>query len=178
MRILAVIGLCVAVASCRAGPALPGAAPAERKVATETVQAQVLAEVGATAENFVPAVAAMEEGGECEMLPRGTTAPDETLVILSFPNRQNTRRNVSLALGPGGQLLRYNDLRGDLRREKTGPQTSVVIDFVTQSAIASNEWPERPGKAVFGKPEQFLRQNSLGVPERLIQLVKSRCGIL
>lgn len=177
MRVGALIVLCVAAASCRAGPALPSAAPAEREVATETVQAQVLAEVGATAESFIPAVAAVEEGGECETLPRGTTAPDETLVILSFPNRQNTRRNIALALGPSGQLLRYNDLRGDLRRQKTGPQTSVVIDFETQSAIATNEWPEQPGKAVFGKPEQFLRQNSLGVPERLIQLVKSRCGI-
>jgi hypothetical protein len=97
-------------------------------------------------------------------------------VILSFPDRQNTKRNVALAFDPRGQLLRYNDLRGDLRREKTGPQTSIVIDFETQSAIATNEWPERPGKAVFGKPEQFLRQNSLGMPERLIQLVKSRCG--
>jgi hypothetical protein len=177
MRIVAFAGVCMSAASCHAGQGLSDSTPSERHVTAETVQTHVLANAGATAASFVPAVGALEEGGECDTLPQGTTAPGETLVILSFPTRQNTRRNISLALDARGRVLRYNDLRGDLRQEKTGPQTSIVIDFQAQSAIATNEWPGGAGTAVVGKPEQFLRENSLGVPERLIQLVRSRCGM-
>jgi hypothetical protein len=140
------------------------------------VLTRVLTPVGGSVASFVPAVAALDQGGECETLSRGISGRDETLVILSFPDRRNTRRNVSLAFDGQGRLLRYNDLRGDLRSVKTGPQTSIVIDWETQSAIASNEGPGSHAPAVLGTPEQFLRQSNLGSPEQLIEQVKSRCA--
>lgn len=165
-----VLGGC---ASVRSG-APASAAVEERVVETAVMAVQVKA--GAHVGSFVAAVPAQEDGGECEVLPPGTTAPDETLLLLLFPDGINTVRSLGLAFSPAGQLLHYNDLRGDLQRDQTGARTSIVLDFVQGTGTAMNEWPNRPGQAVFGTNAEFLREASVGEPQRMIELVVARCG--
>ncbi len=178
----ALIGCFVAaiLTSCSPAPPLEGlggAGQAQRKVAVDTAVVAVASMRGSSSADFVPAAPAAEEGGECELLPLGDVAPDEALVILSFPDRESSVRNIGLAFSASGELLRYNDLRGNLRQAKTGPRTSIIIDFAQNSAIAMNEWPDRPGQATLGSPSEFLASASLGHPQRMIELVKTRCGI-
>ncbi|MBW3629923.1 MAG: hypothetical protein KY464_11575 [Gemmatimonadetes bacterium] len=177
MRAALLVLLSAGLASCATGDGVLGPGFAVRTVGTETATIRVTDLDETSVSRFVPAVEAASEGGECETLPRGTTGDDEVLYILSFPSREDTRRNISLSFDPEGRLLRYNDLRGDLRREKTGAMTAIVLDFQRGTAIASNEFPGgNPGQVVFGRPDDFLQRRNLDTPAELIQLVRSRCG--
>jgi YD repeat-containing protein len=127
-------------------------------------------------EAFVPAVAAVEEGGECDTVRIARADDPVTLIILSFPRTDAPTRNVSVTYDSAGQRLRYNDLRGDLRREKTGPQTSILLDFSRRTAFATNEVPGRPAEIATGDLASALTAAHLGLPQRMLDLVQTRCG--
>jgi hypothetical protein len=153
-----------------------GSSGVEREIGTAVVAVEVQSTNSPKA--FVPIVPATgaDDDGECQHFPLGSTAPDERLIMLSFPDRDAPTRSISIALNPTGRLLRYNDLRGNLRHGGSGPSTRIVIEFERGTAVAMNERPGRPGDATFGTPHEFLRLESLGNPQRMIDLIRLRCG--
>jgi hypothetical protein len=169
--------ICGVLGGCAAGQSGASIAPqsTEREIGTAIEMVEV--EEGARIESFSAAVPAQEEGGECEVLPLGITAPDEKVVTIAFPDRINAERKVALTFDRSGQLLHYNDLRGDLRHgDATGPRTSIILDFEQDTGLAINDSPERPGQAAFGTATEFLAEASVGEPQRMIEVVKERCG--
>ena len=157
-------------------PAAATPAAAEPSAGVETAVVIGPMSSSGALESFVPAVEPIEEGGECNRLQLSGTEGPTTLVLLSFPSASATKRNVSVEFDSAGRRLRYSDLRGNLRREKTGPQTSVLLDFVRRQATATNEWPGRPGQVADGDLAIALQSAHLGYPQRTLDLVTTRCG--
>src|SRR6478672_8379536 len=101
--------------------------------------------------DFVPFIDATQEGGECKRIASTEANEPTTMLLLAFPQWSGTKRNVSVTFDSVGRPLRYSDLRGDLRRDKTGPETVILIDFERGTAHASNEWPDRLGQDAEGQ---------------------------
>jgi hypothetical protein len=171
-----VLSACAPGYEAGTAPRAPAEAGVEREI--ETAVVAVVVRPVSSPEAFVPLVPATgaDDEGECRHLPPGTTAPDESLIMLSFGDRDAPSRSVGIALSPSGRLLRYNDLRGNLRHGASEPSTRIVIEFERETAVAMNERPGLPAEATFGAPEQFLRLESLGDPRRMIDLIRRRCG--
>ena len=127
--------------------------------------------------DFVPAVAAIAEGGECKTI---AIEPGQRLILLSFPTFREPQRNVSLTVDPTGNLLNYSDVRGDLGalrpQERTGPLTAVTITVGQGIASATNEWPNRPAEVVLGAPADFMAAENLGRPDEMVKLIMARCA--
>jgi hypothetical protein len=124
--------------------------------------------------DFVPAVAAVSEGGECDTLAIGG---DTYLVGLTFPSLAQPQRRVSLRIDGKGTILTYSDLRGDRRppEKRTAPLTAITINFDQRIGTAGNEWPGRPDQTAFGTPEAVMAAENLGQPGEMLKLVKARC---
>lgn len=168
--------LCVTTACLLASACAPGGRVAPKpEVGVVTVGVvQEVTEMGAegSMQAFVPAVAATEEGGECEIL----RVPGQfALHLLSFPSREASVRNVSIRFDSAANPVHYSDARGDLRRERTGPRTSVTLDFQTGVAHGFNWVPGRPAERAVGTLTDALAAPHLGNPQRMIDLVRSRC---
>lgn len=162
------------VAACgqgRAAEPKPAPAPAPTSVTIEQVTTEVHG--SGSLDMFVAAVPATEEGGECATIERSEGRG--VLYVLSFPRSNAPVRNVSVDFDSAGQPIHYSDLRGDLRREKTGPQTSVLLNFLHGTAQAVNEWPGRPGEMAEGELSAVLEARHLGFPQRTIELIRTRC---
>jgi hypothetical protein len=127
---------------------------------------------------FVPLIAATEDGGECKRLASTGASGPTTILLLAFPQWTGTKRNVSVTFDSTGRRLRYSDLRGDLRRDKTGPETLILIDFERGTSHVANEWPDRPAQGADGEAALALQALNLDRPEHMIALVKERCGPL
>jgi hypothetical protein len=160
-------------AACGQGAQVePKPAPGRASVTTE--QVSVLTLGGGNLDAFVAVVPATDDdGGECDTVERpGSQAP---LYLLSFRRSNRAVRNVSVEFDSAGRPTHYSDLRGDLRLEKTGPQTSVVLSFRDGTARALNEWPGRAGEMAVGELSAALQARSLGYPQRMIDLIRTRC---
>lgn len=151
--------------------------PTRTIVETEIVEAvdTVVTEdgPGGSLDSFVPAVAAREEGGNCEVIPR--TSGGGPLYILSFRDSRSTLRSVSVAFDSAGRPANYSDLRGDLRRERTGPFTAILLSFGFGSAHVVNERPGQPSETAHGALSDALTSDRLGNPQRMIELIRTRC---
>ncbi|HVE78922.1 MAG TPA: hypothetical protein VNA89_08680 [Gemmatimonadaceae bacterium] len=126
---------------------------------------------------FVPLVGALQEGGECDTLYLGAADARETVVVYSFPNRRSSQRNIALTFDAAGQLRHFSDVRGDLRQDPVGAQTSVTLDFVHRAAYATNKRPGEPERLTAGKLEEGLTASNLGRPQDTIDLVRARCWV-
>lgn len=176
MRILPLVGLVALLGACRVSP-LEQPQVARPLTAVETRVDTVVASAGKRIENFVPAVPDYEDGGECEIHPLGTIEPNEKLVILAFPDRSMTERTVSLSFDAEGQLLRYNDLRGDQRINASGPKTTIVVDFEQGMGFATNQQSGSAPEVAIGPAVDFLTGGNLGDPQRMIEQVRAQCGM-
>ena len=171
MRIaLLLLGLTIACATTPAARDAGNASDSQTLIETRT---RVRGSDMSTLAAFVPAVAAVSEGGECDTLALGG---DVYLVSLLFPSRADDQRRVSLRIDGRGTLLSYSDLRGDRRRpeERTGPLTAVTINF-GQGGTAANEWPGRPAELTLGTADDFLTSELLGKPGDMVKLIQARC---
>jgi hypothetical protein len=171
---LASIPACTPQRPARVTPGVAGRAADGARVETGVVVGPAGRPLGLA--RFVAAVPATEEGGQCDTLRVDGPEGPSTLVILSFPRIDSTTRNVSVTYDASGRRLHFSDLRGDLRRVKTGPQTSVLLDFTRGTASASNEWPGRSGEIASGALAEALAAANLGPPQRALDLVQARCG--
>lgn len=161
-------------AACRPGGRVeskPYPAPSSTNVSVE--QVTTISRPAGGLNSFVPAVPGSGDGGECEV--SGRTERRGALYVLSFPESDGVGRNVSVEFDSVWQPIHYSDLRGDLRRVKTGPQTSVLLDFRDGTAQALNEWPGRIGEMAEGELSAALEARNLGYPQRMIDLVRNRC---
>lgn len=173
--LLAPIALLSGASACARRPAAaPGAATASVERSERIVAGRARGD-GSGFAGFVPAVAAVTEGGECARL---ASRPGQTLFLLSFPSRTASQRNVSVVVDTAGTLLTYSDLRGDLRRPelRTGPVTAITINFERSLASATNEPPGQIARMVQGTPAQLLAAEHLGPPGALIAQLRDRCG--
>lgn len=130
-------------------------------------------EEGGSLQAFVPAVAATEEGGECEIL---NIPGHDPVHVLSFPRRGASVRTVSIVFDSTGQPLHYSDSRGDLRRERTGPRTSVLLTFEEGVARGINDVPGQPSVMAEGTLMDAMEAPHLGNPRRMMELIRTRCA--
>jgi hypothetical protein len=179
---LAVSLLLLAALACAATPA-PGSAPAPARVDSAAVERRVEMGVSRTEvvdprdlesdfTAFVPAVPAEEVGGDCMSVP---TNPGVTFVLLSFPTRELAIRRVGFARDSTGHVESYSDIRGDLRDTGTRPRTSITINFEQGFATAVNVTAGVRTGMVSGPADAALNAATLGVPNRMIEMVRARC---
>ena len=163
---------CLLAAACAPAPRLE----TTRGTAVDTAVVEVVQRDAATRgdlRTFVPAVAATGEGGECEIVQ--DPSESEPLYVLSFPDVGAVSRNVSVRFDSGGQPVHYSDLRGDLQRNGTGPRSAVLLNFRTGTVHAYNRLPGRPHEAAEGPILDALAAPRLGNPQRMIDLIRTRC---
>jgi hypothetical protein len=130
----------------------------------------------AGAAEFVAAVAPVEGDGRCETLPM---EHGRRLVVLRFAGAGGVERNVALRVDSAGALLSYSDVRGDLRPDGPGARTAITLGFDSGSGTAVNEHagPGATQGLLLARTAEMLDLPNLGTPRRMIETVKSRCGV-
>lgn len=164
----------LAIVACTPSPRPhPPAGPVASTELHTTEEVRVAERPSALA-TFVAAVAPSEDGGLCQTSAQSGVGPANARVVLSFAGAGFARRTVSVLLDSTGRPLQYNDMRGDLRRDRTGPSTSIVLDFALGTAQASNESPEKLEIAE-GTLAEALTAVNLGIPQHMLDLLERRC---
>lgn len=132
---------------------------------------------------FTPLVAAIDSGGQCRPVPAGMTTGGERMLLYRFEVGGSTVRNIALQLDKAGQLIRYSDLRGDLRMppsdagaSKWGPQTSITMDARNGMSVLSNRRRADDNETMMVPAGEMLDAPNLGTPRRMITHVRRVCG--
>lgn len=142
---------------------------------------------------FVPDVAPVDSGGECNVSkPFGSSV---TFVTAYFPSLDSARTNVGLTFDSAGKLVRFYDRRGSVRvrypRGATAAQrdsiaaaaegrlrsTQISFDWPVDQAIARNSGGGKPTVAVIGTIRSMENVAALGPPTQRIQRVRRLCGV-
>lgn len=131
--------------------------------------------------SFRPLVVAPDSGGRCEAMSPAVLRAGETGALLRFGTVPDSGRVVSTVWDSTGTLLRYGDVRGDLRGPPTPPtarglRTSILIDFREGSALLLNEKGTRGLGNMMTSASAALNAAHLGPPSALLARLHAECG--
>jgi hypothetical protein len=101
-----------------------------------------------------------------------------------FGPRERPTRRIVVILDPAGRVVRYSDLRGDLRgprdasvaRNPLGRRTSIAIDFIDLTAVLRNEQGDEPPNGIRAAGPGLLAAPNLGNPAAVAELVRAACS--
>jgi hypothetical protein len=164
----------------------------ERFIGTDTIR------VGSTRDidEFALALPAIDSGGVCREISvdRPEVGDRVRQLILDFPALENSMRRVSIVLDSTGAVAFYNDERGPpvivppgadtsraavlaarKRAREAHLRSSVSLNFARDEGFVLNRGGGRPMEAASGRARAMLYLENLGVPARMISLVRSRC---
>jgi hypothetical protein len=136
-------------------------------------------------EEFVAEVPAVSEGGRCENFP-SMGLPPPAVKMLSYALGPSNRplRRITVMLAADGRVVRYSDIRGDIRAaidpsvtpaNPLGRVTAVAIDFDRQSAVLRNEHGGQPPNALRASGPDVLVAENVGNPRATAQMIRERC---
>lgn len=124
------------------------------------------------ASRFAPAVPAPAGQGQCGSPPGGGTAGRTLALEFGEP----LVRRVRVTFSDSDEPVRYRDYRGDIdQRPPHDDRTLIQIDFDTETVSVINRRDGASGISRFDFATA-LEAESLGVPRRLIELLRSKCG--
>lgn len=134
---------------------------------------------------LVADVAAVNDSGRCENFPvGGLPTPAVKMLIYAMGPAVRPTRRVSVMLAADGRVVRYSDLRGDLRAimdpsvteaNPLGRVTSIAIDFDKRSAVVRNEHGGAPTVGLRAVGPDVLTAVSLGNPAEVVNTVRAAC---
>lgn len=132
---------------------------------------------------FTPVVASVDSGGQCRPVPSGMTTDGERMLLYRFEVGGSTVRNIALQLDKAGNIIRYSDIRGDLRMPPSdpgtsnwGPQTSITMDGRSGTSVLSNRRRAEDNEMMMVSAAAMLDAPNLGTPRRMMAHVRRVCG--
>lgn len=137
-------------------------------------------------EEFVPAVAAVDTGGQCQaavVLPG--SPPGQRTHVMRFGTAAERSRSVAVTVSAAGMPIRYSDGRGDLRApfnksvtadKPLGMRTSIAIDLRDTTAMLRNEGPGVPQHILRVYGPAILTAPNLDEPAKQIARVLAMCA--
>ncbi len=136
-------------------------------------------------EKFVPRVPINDAATAQCNFPKPTTPPSgpSTLMLLIDGRNGKRGRTIMLDLDAKGEVIRYNESRGDLRyspdmsrSDTLGARTSIMLQWPQKVAILVNEGGGTPAEYFTTSAAKALTAASLGRPADVIAKVLKECG--
>jgi hypothetical protein len=137
------------------------------------------------AEEFVAEVPAFADNGRCENFPSGSLPPPAVkMLTYAFGPSDRPARRIAVMLAADGRVVRYSDIRGDIRaaidpsvtpENPLGRVTALAIDFDKQSGVLRNEHGGKPPNVLRALGPDVLVAETLGNPRATAQMIKDRC---
>jgi len=122
---------------------------------------------------FIARVEAFTADGECKEYALPINGQNLRLIKYTI-GAGPVRRQIDLKVDESGRVLSYSEMRGDLQLISTEPATSIFLDFVRETAQATNE---ADGKMVVanGTLAEAIDAEHLGKPRQMLELVEKLC---
>jgi hypothetical protein len=142
---------------------------------------------------FVPEIAAVDSGGECNVIRTGGSGA--TIVTASFPTRTAAQTQATITFDSSGRLIRYSERRGVAKipstKGMTDPQrdstirtvsaatrsTSISLDYAIDQAVVMNRGGGKPTDAILGTVRAIERLDKLGPPIARVERMRRLCGV-
>lgn len=143
---------------------------------------------------FVPEIAPVDSGGECDITRTGGNGA--TVASVAFPRLANAQTRMSVTFDSSGRLVRFSERRGVMPPLRFGPEvtaaardsafrdavrrvrsTTITFDYVIDQAVVMNSGGGRPTDAVLGTVRMFESLERLGPPRAHVARLRALCGV-